>query len=306
MEPVSVDDVRTLRRFNRYFTRRVGALDEHYLGRERPLGEARLLFEVGEGTSLRELRSRLGLDAGYLSRMIKTLQAQGLIRVTVHPGDSRLRVAELTSTGRAEVTEQNRRADGLAAGLLRGLSEKQRGELTAAVAVTERLLRLAAIAVEVVDGASRDARTCLAAYAADIDARFPEGFDPSTLVRPAEVSGRAGAFVVAYEEGRPVGCGALRRLERGVGEIRHVWVAPDARRLGLARRILRELERQALERGLGTVRLDTHAVLTEAQAMYRACGYTEIPRYDDNVYAAHWFEKRLGRTPGRPGSRAAG
>ncbi|MFE9838086.1 GNAT family N-acetyltransferase [Streptomyces sp. NPDC005551] len=299
MEPVSVDDVRALRRLHRYFTRRAGALDEHCPGRERPLGEARLLLEVGHGTSLRDLRSRLGLDAGYLSRMIKTLQAQGLIRVSVHRKDSRLRVAELTPAGRAEVAEQNRRADGLAAGLLRGLSEAQRGELTAAVAVTERLLRLAGTAVEVVDGASRDARTCLAAYAADIGGRFPDGFDPAVPVRPGEMPERAVAFVVAYEEGQPVGCGALRRLERGVGEIRHMWVHPDARRLGLARRMLKELERQAVARGLDTVRLDTHAVLTEAQAMCRACGYTEIPPYDDNVHAAHRFEKRLRRTPAR-------
>ncbi|MFE6482887.1 GNAT family N-acetyltransferase [Streptomyces sp. NPDC057757] len=293
MEPVSADDVGALRRFNRYFTRRIGVLDDHYLGQDRPLGEARLLFEIGNGASLRELRGRLGLDAGYLSRMVRALEAQGLVRVSVHAGDTRLRLAELTPAGRTEVEEQNRRADRLVEGLLGGLDERQRGDLTAAVAVAERLLRLAAITVEVVDGASRDARDCLAGYAADIDERFPEGFDPGALVRPAEVSGNSGAFLVAYEEGQPVGCGALRGLEPGVGEIRHVWVRPAARRLGLARRILTGLEREALTRGYDVVRLDTHAVLTEAQAMYRTCGYREIPRYDDNVYAAHWFEKRL-------------
>ncbi|WP_406332399.1 GNAT family N-acetyltransferase [Streptomyces sp. NBC_00203] len=294
MEPVSANHVKALRRFNRYFTRRIGVLDDHYLGQDRPLGEARLLFEIGDdGASLRELRSRLGLDAGYLSRMIRALEAQGLVRVRVHPTDSRLRIAELTPAGLVEVKEQNRRANALAEGLLSGLDAGRREELTAAVAVAERLLRLASITVELVDGASRDARDCLAAYAADIDERFPEGFDPAALVRPHEVSGDAGAFLVAYEEGRPVGCGALRRLEPGVGEIRHVWVHPAARRLGLARRILDGLERQAVERGCEVVRLDTHAALREAQAMYRASGYTEIPRYDDNVYAAHWFEKRL-------------
>jgi DNA-binding MarR family transcriptional regulator/ribosomal protein S18 acetylase RimI-like enzyme len=292
---VSAEDVRALRRFNRYFTRRVGALDDHYLGQDRPLGEARLLFEIGDGASLRELRGRLGLDAGYLSRMVRALQAQGLVRVSVPAEDSRLRVAELTPAGRVEVEEQNRRADALAEGLLGSLDERRRGELTAAIAAAERLLRLAAISVESVDGASRDARDCLAGYAADIDARFPEGFDPAALVRPDEVSGDSGAFLVAYEEGRPVGCGALRRLAPDTGEIRHVWVRPEARRLGLARRILEGLERAAVSRGYGVVRLDTHAVLTEAQAMYRACGYTEIARYDDNVYAAHWFEKRLPR-----------
>lgn len=294
---VTAEHIASLRLFNRYFTRRIGALDDHYLGQDRPLGEARLLFEIGEsGASLRELRGRLGLDAGYLSRMVKSLEAEGLVRVGVHPGDSRLRLAELTPAGRAEVREQNRRADALAEGLLGGLTPGQRDQLTGALGSARRLLRLAAIRVEVVDGGHRDARACLDAYAADIDERFPEGYDPATLVAPGEVSGERGAFLVAYEEERPVACGALRRFDEAgrVGEIRHVWVHPDARRLGLARRLLTELERQAGQRGYDVVRLDTHASLTEAQALYRTCGYTEIPRYTDDVYGAHFFEKRLG------------
>ncbi|MFI1365952.1 GNAT family N-acetyltransferase [Streptomyces griseochromogenes] len=300
-ERVSAEQVEAFRRFNRYFTRRIGALDDHYLGQDRPLGEARLLFEIADGTagvSLRELRGRLGLDAGYLSRMTKALEAQGMVRLGVPPHDSRLRTVELTPAGRAEVREQNRRSDALAAGLLDGLSPDQRAELTGAMATARRLLRLAGITLEVVDGVSPDARACLDAYAADIDARFPEGFDRAALVRPEEVTGDAGAFLVAFEEGRPVGCGALRRLDPGVGEIRHVWVSPEARRLGLARRLLDGLEREAHTRGLGVVRLDTHAALSEARAMYLACGYTEIPRYDDNVYASHWFEKRLSPPAG--------
>src|SRR6476660_4294683 len=94
-EPVSTEQVAALRRFNRYFTRRIGALDDHYLGQDRPLGEARLLFEIAGkpgGVSLRELRSRLGLDAGYLSRMARALEAQGLVRLSVHPDDDRLRM----------------------------------------------------------------------------------------------------------------------------------------------------------------------------------------------------------------------
>ncbi|MGR3870294.1 bifunctional helix-turn-helix transcriptional regulator/GNAT family N-acetyltransferase [Streptomyces graminifolii] len=292
-EPVSAEDVASFRRFNRYFTRRIGALDDHYLGQDRPLGEARLLFEIGAGIPLRELRGRLALDAGYLSRMAKSLEAQGLVRLTVPPHDTRLRLVELTEAGRVEVAEQQRRADALAAGLLTTLSPPQRAELAHALATTQRLLRLAGITVALVDGAAEDARACLDAYAADIDARFPEGFDKTDLVRPEEVTGDAGAFFVAYEEGRPVACGALRTLEPGTGEIRHVWVHPDARRLGLARRVLAELEQAAVDHGFTVVRLDTHAALTEAQAMYRACGYAEIPAYVDHVYADHWFEKRL-------------
>ncbi|RPF35741.1 helix-turn-helix domain-containing GNAT family N-acetyltransferase [Streptomyces sp. TLI_185] len=295
-EPVSTEQVAALRRFNRYFTRRIGALDDHYLGQDRPLGEARLLFEIAGkpgGVSLREIRSHLGLDAGYLSRMARALETQGLVRLSVHPDDNRLRMVEPTPAGRVEVKEQNRRANALAAGLLDTLTPGQRMQLIEAMTTSQRLLRLAAITVELVDGAAPDARACLDAYAADIDARFPEGFDKSDLVGPEEVSAQAGAFFVAYEEGRPVGCGALRRLEPGVGEIRHVWVHPEARRLGLARRILGALEEEAAARGCTVVRLDTHASLTEAQAMYRASGYTEIPAYVDHVYGDHWFEKRL-------------
>ncbi|MER5448904.1 helix-turn-helix domain-containing GNAT family N-acetyltransferase [Streptomyces sp. NPDC002764] len=295
-EPVPSEQVAALRRFNRYFTRRIGALDDHYLGQDRPLGEARLLYEIAGtpgGVSLRELRSRLGLDAGYLSRMTKALQAEGMVRIGVDPRDNRLRTIEPTDAGRLEVKEQNRRANALAAGLLDTLTPGQRDRLVDAMTTAQRLLRLAAITVDLVDGASPGARACLDAYAADIDARFPEGFDTSDLVRPEEVSGPAGAFFVAYEEGRAVGCGALRTLEPGVGEIKHVWVHPEARRLGLARRILAALEGEAAARGHSVVRLDTHATLTEAQAMYRAAGYREIPPYVDHVYASHWFEKRL-------------
>ncbi|MGW0456725.1 GNAT family N-acetyltransferase [Streptomyces tendae] len=293
------EDVTALRRFNRYFTRRIGALDDRYLGQDRPLGEARLLFEIAEtaergpGVSLRDLRTRLGLDAGYLSRMVKALEAQGMVRLGTHPDDSRMRTVEPTDAGRAEVAEQNRRADVLVSGLLRGLAPEQRLRLTDAVATAQRLLRLAAVTVVPVDARTADARACLDAYAAELDARFPEGFDPADLVGPGEVSGDAGAFLVAYEEGRPVGCGALRRTEPGVGEIKHVWVHADARRLGLARRLLDALEAEAAARGLAVVRLDTHPALTEARTMYERAGYTEIPAYSDHVYAGHWFEKRL-------------
>ncbi|MFJ8936893.1 GNAT family N-acetyltransferase [Streptomyces sp. NPDC102365] len=295
---VSAAHVSTLRRFNRYFTRRIGVLDDHYLGQDRPLGEARLLYEIGAGASLRDLRTRLGLDAGYLSRMVRALERQGLVRVTVHPADSRLRLAEPTPAGRAELAEQNRRADDLAEGLLRGLTGPQRDRLTEAVAVTERLLRLAAITVRPVGAASPDARACLAGYAAELDERFPEGYAATDLVPPARIA----VLLVAYEEERAVGCGALCALDAETAEIRHLWVRPRARGLGLGRRLLTELEQAAAGRGHRTVRLDTHEALKEAAAMYRSGGYTEIPAYDDNPHAGYWFEKPLGPAGEGPGT----
>src|SRR5579864_5127988 len=107
-----------LRRFNRVVTERVGALNDHFLGGPRPLGEARLLWEIGlEGCEVRLLRSRLGLDSGYLSRLLRSLEAAGLVRVTASRGDQRVRVARLTAAGRRERTTLDHRSDTLAESL---------------------------------------------------------------------------------------------------------------------------------------------------------------------------------------------
>jgi DNA-binding MarR family transcriptional regulator/GNAT superfamily N-acetyltransferase len=292
---VSVDDQDTIafRRFSRYFTRRVGVLADEYLGQSRPLGAARVLFEIGSGTSLRDLRTRLDLDPGYLSRIVRSLEQDGLVQVSAHPDDGRSRVARLTPAGAAELEEQSRRANVAAQEILNVLSDEQRSELVTALETAQRLLRLAAVRITPVDPASSDARDCLAAYVAELRQRFPEGFDAADLVRPDEVRGEAGAFLIAYEDGVPLGCVALRILEPGVGEIRNLWVATEARGLGLGRTVLAQAEREAAERGLAVVRLGTHPALTEALQMYRTSGYAEIPQYAREAHASYFFEKRL-------------
>jgi DNA-binding MarR family transcriptional regulator/GNAT superfamily N-acetyltransferase len=291
---VDAQDIESFRQFNRFYTQTIGVLTDQYLGQDRPLGEARLLFEIGAaGADLRDIRARLDLDAGYLSRMLRALQDDGLILVRPHPDDNRVRVAELTPAGQQEVAEQNERARSVVAAILEPLAAGERAEVIAAMETVRRRLRLAGISVGVVDSLSPVAQQCLDAYADELDRRFPGGFDRADLVPPAEARGKRGAFVVAREHEDPVGCGVIRTMEPSVGEIRHVWVAPSARRIGLGRRLLAELERQALARGLSVVRLDTHRVLTEAVAMYRACGYAEIPSYSEHAYADFWFEKRL-------------
>ncbi len=282
------------RRFSRYFTRRVGVLSDEYLGQARPLGAARVLFEIGSGTSLRELRTRLGLDPGYLSRILRSLEDEGLVRLSANPDDGRSRVARLTAAGEAELDEQHRRANDAAETLLDALSDKQRDELVTALDTAQRLLRLAAVDVVAVDPESPDARACLAGYVAELRQRFPEGFEEADLVRPREVRGEAGAFLVAYEDGVAVGCGAVRVLEPGLGEIRNVWVAAAARGLGLGRTLMARLEGEAARRGLKAVRLGTHPALSEALQMYATSGYTEIPQYAPEAHAQYFFEKRLG------------
>jgi DNA-binding MarR family transcriptional regulator/GNAT superfamily N-acetyltransferase len=287
-------EAQAFRGFNRFYTGAIGVLTDRYLGQARPLGEARLLFEIGaEGAAVQDLRTALDLDAGYLSRLLRSLQDQGLVQVSSRPADHRARIAELTTEGHAELADLNHRASTVATGLLAPLTSRQREELISALDLVQRRLRLAAISIQVTDPSSLMARQCLTEYAAEIGQRFPEGFDHAALVPPAEATGTSGAFLVAREQHRLAGCAVLRTFAPGIGEIRHVWVHAQARRLGLGRRLLHELERQAAARDLRTVRLDTHEVLTEAISMYRSSGYREIPPYDDNPHAHHWFEKDL-------------
>src|SRR4051795_11658808 len=118
--------VEQVRRFNRTVTETVGALNDRYLGLERPLGEARLLWEIGpDACEVRLLRARLGLDSGYVSRLLRRLEEAGLVEVAAGEGDRRIRVARLTAAGRRERKELNRRSNELARSVLTPLTAKQ-------------------------------------------------------------------------------------------------------------------------------------------------------------------------------------
>src|SRR5438093_2829436 len=119
-----------VRSFNRLVVQRVGALDDRYLTRNRPLGEARVLWEIGaEGCDVRQLRSRLGLDSGYLSRLLRSLEAAGLVSVNRNEDDKRVRTARLTPAGLVERDLLERRSDDLARSFLEFLSEPRRERL---------------------------------------------------------------------------------------------------------------------------------------------------------------------------------
>src|SRR5918994_3416882 len=175
------DHIGQVRSFNRLVTRRIGALDESYLSRGRPLGEARLIFEAGaaHGVDVRVLRERLGLDSGYLSRLLRSLERQGLIEVARKSSDGRVRQVSLTAKGRIEFDAYDRLSDELANSMLAPLDTGQRERLVAAMAEVERLIRVAAITVEIEAPESADAQWCLEQYFAELDARFEDGFDVS-------------------------------------------------------------------------------------------------------------------------------
>jgi DNA-binding MarR family transcriptional regulator/GNAT superfamily N-acetyltransferase len=286
-----------VRRFNRTVTQRVGALNDRFLARDRPLAEARLLWEIGpEGSEVRALRSRLELDSGHASRLLRALEADGMIRVVHGRSDRRIRTTHLTPAGLAERAELDRRSDELAKSLLRPLSGRQRERLVAAMRDVERLLTAALVEVTSIDPAHPDARYCVRSYFAELDLRSKSGFDPAQGIsaEPHELRPPAGLFLVAYLRSEPVGCGAVKHHSDAPSEIKRMWVTEEARGLGIGRRLLTELEASAVRSGARTVRLETNRALAEAIALYRSSGYIEVPPFNDEPFAHHWFEKRLG------------
>lgn len=273
----------------------MGALDERFLAQDRPLGEARLLWEIGDGADVRALRARLNLDSGYLSRLLRRLEDNGLVELGPDARDRRVRTARLTAAGRGERAALDRASDELAESLLDPLTEAQRERLVRAMRDVERLLSVPLVRIDETDPADPRARHCLREYAAELNRRFPAGFDPartSVSEEARELRPPEGLLLVVSIGDEPIGCGALRFHPGAPPDIKRMWVAESARGLGVGRRLLSELEVRAAETSR-VVRLETNRTLSEAIAMYRSSGYVEVPPFNDEPYGDHWFEKRL-------------
>lgn len=260
------------------------------------MGESRILWEIGlHGAEVRDLRARLGLDSGYVSRVLRSLERQGLIQLQVGQADARIRFARLTRTGRAERAELDRRSNQIAESMLEPLNAGQRSKLVSAMTEIERLLRASMVSFVVENPAKPDARWCIQQYFAELNGRFETGFDPARSISADvhELTPPAGELLIARLHGRPIGCGALKFHGRKPAELKRMWVSPEARGVGLGRRLLAELERHAQLAGARVVRLETNRALKEAIALYRSSGYREVAAFNDEPYADHWFEKRL-------------
>ncbi len=290
------DGVDALRRFNRCYTQRIGVLAESYLDAGRPLGPSRLLFEVGAtGARVVELRRRLGLDSGYLSRMLRQLEHEDLVRISSDPVDGRQRTVSLSAAGRREWQRLDRRSDEVARQLMEPLSARRRAELASALATAEHLLRAATVDIDVADPTSAAAQAALDRYFRELDVRFSSGFDADAGGDDERGAMRApaGAFLLVRSDDATLGCGGLQRLDDRTAEIKRMWIHPDWRGLGLGGRLLARLEAAAQGLGRSRVVLDTNETLTEAITMYERAGYHPIDRYNDNPYAHHWFAKDL-------------
>lgn len=287
-------EIARVRRFARAVTAEVGALDSSFLGRGRPLGAARVLNAIGAGrTEVGEIRGYLGLDSGLMSRLLRSLEDEGLIVTAPHPADARRRVASLTEAGRREFEAYEALSDARAVDLLE--RAPQADALLHAMDRVALALSRDSIAIEESDPTSEPARACLAAYYAELVTRFAGGFDVALSCDPeaAAMVRPRGTFLLAVADGLPVGCVGLKGSCGPVAEIKRLWIDPAARGLGLAKRLMQAAETAARDLGIQTLQLDTNSALPEALALYRKAGWIEIDRFNDDPYPDHFFEKAL-------------
>ena len=251
-----------------------------------------------DGCEVRLLRSRLGLDSGYLSRLLRSLESAGLVNVAASPERQTVRVRASPPRAARSAPRSIARSDELAGSLLEPLNTSP--SAPPAGGCHGRGLRLTdrrrAWRSRPVDPEHPDARYCLAEYVAELNRRSERGFDPSVgaTALPHEVRPPAGRFFVAYLHGEAIGCGAVKHHAGAPSEIKRMWIAPAARGLGLGRRLLEAARgvraRQAARASRASRRAPS---CTEALALYRSAGWVEVPPFNDEPFADHWFEKAL-------------
>jgi DNA-binding MarR family transcriptional regulator/N-acetylglutamate synthase-like GNAT family acetyltransferase len=288
------DQISRVRSFGRSVAVEVGALEDSFLNRGRPLGAARVLNAIGLGhNNLSDLRALLKLDTGLLSRLLRSLEAEGLIETKPNPTDLRSRTAKLTPLGEQEFdiyeTLSNERAADIIA------RHKSAHRLLDAMDVVTVALSRENIVFEEADYASEIASKCLNAFAAELSKRLNLEFDLKKSGDPelSQMKHPHGTFVVARLEDMPVGCVGVKGSGGNLAEIKRMWIAPAARGLGLARRLMTTAEDAARALGITTLRLDTNSTLFEAVNLYHSMGWQEIDRFNDDPYPDTFFEKHL-------------
>jgi DNA-binding MarR family transcriptional regulator/N-acetylglutamate synthase-like GNAT family acetyltransferase len=284
MTTASLDQaVASVRRFSRFYTRRMGVLQEALLGSAFTLPEARIIYEIAvrERTTASDLVADLGLDAGYVSRLIKSLEERGFIARRPLETDARQYLLDLTPLGRRAFGEINQRSDQEVQKLLAPLGARDRARLVAALSTAEALL------VE-----ERPQPQCTfrdlrpgdlgwvihrhgALYAAEygwdgtfealvakVCAEFVENFDPA----------KERAWIAELDS-RIVGSVFLVRKTDEIAKLRLLYVEPDARGHGIGRRLVEDCIAHARAVGYRRMELWTNDVLTSARKIYQAVGF---------------------------------
>lgn len=294
-----------LRAFNRFYTRRIGVLDEHLYGTGLTLPQTRVLWELAhrEGVPAGELARQLGLDPGYLSRLLGTLKARRLVRARRSAADARQTLLSLTAAGQKVYAPMNAQSQAQTRALLAPLDDNGRRQLLQATRTIETLLGepprepspcvLRALQPGdigwvvsrhgVIYAREYGWDITFEALVAQIASRFVEQFDA-----------RREACWIAEREGQNIGCVFLvqarddpsGKLQRGVAQLRLLVVEPSARGLGIGARLVAECERFARDAGYRRIRLWTQSILTAARAIYAKAGYRLIDSQPHRSFGA--------------------
>ena len=274
--------IAAIRRFNRFYTRRIGVLDAKYLGGPYVLAEGRALYEIAqaEGVTPKALAEMAGLDPGYLSRILGRFEREGLIRRERSATDGRSVSLYLTGRGRTAFGELQTRSDGLVEGLIAPLPQPARARLTEAMADVEALLAAPARSEitlrphrtgdmgwitwrhAVLYGRDYGWDERFEAMIAHVVADFVDGFDPD----------REHCWI-AERDGEAVGCIFLVKGDGDEAKLRLLLTEPSARGQGLGKRLVAECIAFAREAGYGGVSLWTQSILTTARGIYARAGF---------------------------------
>jgi DNA-binding MarR family transcriptional regulator/GNAT superfamily N-acetyltransferase len=286
------EHVAALRAFNRFYTRRIGVLNEHLLDTRFSLPESRVLWELAHspGTSASALARELELDAGYLSRLLASLRERGLVKAQRAADDGRRTLLTLSAAGRRAFAPLDRRSQQQMAGLLAPLPQPAQQDLVDAVRRLQALLGAPAGAVQLRSHRAGDIGWVVARHGALYAQEY--GWD----LRFEALVARIGAdFIdrfdaareacwIAERDGERLGCVFLVQArdetsgkpERGVAQLRLLLVEPAARGLGVGRQLVDACTAFAREAGYRRIRLWTNSVLLAARGIYAKAGYTLV------------------------------
>lgn len=288
--------ISAIREFNRFYTVRLGLLQKRHLGGEFSLTEARILYEIGSSPSVTAstLRSTLGLDGGYISRILSLLTKRKLVRQTPSRQDGREKLLTLSAQGRKAVGQLNEQSSLQIRELLETVSAAKRDTLVESFSQAHSILREAAqsvVRIVRISELNADAKRLLQEYYEAVHVVQRDTLQDIRKILDDPSSG----IWLAYLEGNAVGCVMLKRLPSIplAGECKRLYVQPAARGRGIAGKLLDVQEDFARGQGLQSIYLDTYDGLKTAIALYRKRGFVPCERYNDNPQATIFLRKEI-------------
>lgn len=296
---VSDEGVDAVRRFNRFYTRQIGLLREGMLDSPYSLSEARVLYELAhrEKPTATEIGIELGLDAGYLSRMLRGFERRGLIRRTPSKDDGRSSLLALTKEGRRVFAPLNTRSNKEARAILETLPGADRKRLVEAMKTVEELLapeRDTSEPFTIRTHRPGDLGWMVSRHGAVYVKEY--GLDDNFEALVAEIAAK---FLrhndpmrercwIAERRGERVGCVMLVQESDEVGKLRLLLVEPDARGYGIGRRLVDECIGFARQAGYRKIVLWTSAVLMAARRIYENAGFHLVAEERHRMFGPEW------------------